>query len=1006
VHGLARSAGLAQAGDLAGAAGGALDMPAGLQDLEPGRVWRILEVRWAEVERERGQPDLDRLADAVDRAAAEGAGPLVLALVGGHPDHGTWGARGFEPPAAAAGDAELALAAYRRAWIGFLRALARRVGPRVDWYLLADFTPPPSAPRADAQVAYEVKTASITLRAEDPGAGVALRLGAGASVDLLARAYEAGGDLAPYLEAVSLLPGTGTAAYAVSTARDRLRALDPGTSIWIEPGLPTDAGAPGRLVNAALARAASWLTAGADLVVLPLADSSAETDLGLAVRALARPLSPALGLSPAEGAGIRLAPGAESVGWTRLFDEQSFQEVVLYWSTTPVEEGAQAAFLFKKLLRRGFKTLDPLSEALRFAPSEDAGDGFARVTVPLEHRPMLILVNRLKSSPGFEFEQEEAGVESRREISASQIIAAHQRLATFQDERLESISRESEIKLRIRYAQVTGTFELAFRGEYFWEPDNGSEWSIREKFFNGVRITWDKIPELPFLEQEQVVQAPFDINLDKRYRYERDGVEDVRGRTCWKLRFEPLDEDLSLYRGQAWIDQATGALLKVSTIQTGLEPPLISDEEIQYFAPVVGPDGLDYWIVDEVDGQQLYTVAGANLVVRRKITFGPPSINAGDFEERRRQAYASELQMLRETGDGYKWLERTEDGGREVLEKGDPTQLFALGGVLKDESTDGVLPLAGVNYTNIDMFGKGMIFNVFFAGVFANVALSDPSFLDTRLDFGANVSLVGFKGTDKQYLFAEEIEAENVDRRTQSLSFTAGYPIGNFFKLRGVVDLDYRDFSRADETAEDYVVPADHLETEYRVELAWDRRGWGLLGSHSWIDRSDWDPWGPAGDLASPEEIELAKSATRWAFGVQKSWFLPFFQQIEVSARYQGGEDLDRFSKYEFGFLGGQRLRGFGGSGIRYDRGVLGQLQYSFNLKEVIRFDATLDHARVDDIRLSDEMTSHTGFGIAANFLGPWRTFIRLDAGYALKSDIEAVEGDLELLLVVLRLFD
>ncbi|MDH3284446.1 MAG: hypothetical protein OEQ13_06860, partial [Acidobacteriota bacterium] len=98
------------------------------------------------------------------------------------------------------------------------------------------------------------------------------------------------------------------------------------------------------------------------------------------------------------------------------------------------------------------------------------------------------------------------------------------------------------------------------------------------------------------------------------------------------------------------------------------------------------------------------------------------------------------------------------------------------------------------------------------------------------------------------------------------------------------------------------------------------------------------------------------------------------------------------------------RVRGFGGSGIRYDRGTLVNVEYEFNLKEIVRFDADIDHAVVQE--LQDGRTSnHTGIGFAASFPGPWETLIRLDVGYALESDIKEIEGDTEFLLVVLRLF-
>ena len=84
---------------------------------------------------------------------------------------------------------------------------------------------------------------------------------------------------------------------------------------------------------------------------------------------------------------------------------------------------------------------------------------------------------------------------------------------------------------------------------------------------------------------------------------------------------------------------------------------------------------------------------------------------------------------------------------------------------------------------------------------------------------------------------------------------------------------------------------------------------------------------------------------------------------------------------------------------------MLAQLKYSFNISDVVRFDAVLDHARVHDPRIAPGMTDHTGFGVAASFVGPWETILRFDVGYALKSDLDPVEGDVEAMVLVLKLF-
>lgn len=946
-----------------------------------GRVWLELYTSWGKLEPADGQYALEALEQALEKVSG---GPEGVALV----IDGSDGPRDED------------INARRKAWQALLRQVARVAGPKVDWYVVDGLLQPGTD---GASAAFEIKLSSVTLRAEDSGAGVVFGISGAGAVPVVEDAFRAAGDLEPYVDGLSLMAEPSGAEAALDVLKKVGLHYDPGASIWVT--VPEPEGSGEELADAVLSRAVALYAEGADLVAFPRGTGAGPTPVDKVMQALTKHLPPGLGLSPRAGAGVDVDPAGPPLRWVRFFDEKNFREVIVYWSDRPVQSGQTASLLFDKTMRRGFRIVDPVTGIMRYARTTPVDDSRVKVEGPLSSRPRLILVTRQKFSPGFQKEIEEADVAGSHEITADEIIAAHQRWRTFQDDRLISVMRKSTINLRFRYALVTGTIDLTMNGNYFWDRQTGEEWTIEEKYINGVKLNWDKIPELPLITEEQVVQAPLDLNLDKRYRYVRDGEEPVEGRQCWRLRFEPLAKEGSLYKGRAWIDQKTGALVKVTTLQTNLKPPLISDEETQTFHPHPGPDGSEYWIPDVIDGQLIYTIQGQNLVVLRRIGFGPPKINEPGFYKARDAAYASKMQMLRQTGEGFKWLSRKDDGSREIKQKADQKQLFVLAGALEDESTDGVLPLAGVNYTDLDFLGKDMILNVFFAGVLANVSISDPGFLGTRWDLGLAVNARAFKATDKLFILGTEDKSQRVRDLSENVTFTAGYPLGNFLKLRGVLSWNYVNYGRADETAPDFVLPEDHSRTREALSLAFDRKGWGFIVRKDWFQRSKWNPWGPAGELIDAADAAAAKDYSTYSVSGQKSWFLPFFQKIEIFTKYQEGEDLDRFSKFDFGFFGSDRVRGFGGSGIRYDRGWLGQFQYSFNIQDVIRFDAVIDHARVHDIDLSDGYTSHTGVGIAANFVGPWRTLWRADVGYALKSDLKPVEGQTEFSLVVLRLW-
>ncbi len=972
----------------------------------PGRAWGAVRIRWADAEPTPGAIDVARWEPLV-LALARAGQPVVVVVEAGHPAYGSFGAAGFVPPAGAAGDGT-ALEAYRRGWNRVLRELARRWSGRLAAVAIDGALPGAGAPEAERLVAFEIKSAAVTITAESPSSGFWIRARDAGESALVVAAFEAAQDLVPYVDGMLFAAGAGEdLGTRAREERRRWVEVEAAATLAFEAALAPDlAGAPRE--DAALARAAELLGGGADLALLelpgpPLAGGAPAGARSLA--AFAALVGPSYGLAPREGRGLDWAAPPDGVAWSYYFDEERFREVVAFWAAPGAPAPGEATLRVERTLRREITLFDPLGRIATPPRLEPQPDGTVLVTVPLAPRPLLLAIQREKTSPGgVGLDATEMETRSRRTVTAEEIIAAHQRFRAFQDDRLRSVRRPGQISFRARVGAATGSIDVSVKADQFWEPATGAEWVILDTYFNGVKLNWNRFPELPFLSREKIVAAPLDLNLDQRYAYEYEGVEEIDDRPAWRLRFEPLAETVSLYRGTAWIDQRTAALLKVRLRFTKTEPPIISDEETQSYAPYEGPDGTALWLPKRLDGQQIYTIAGANVVVLREIDFGAPAINDPGFAAAREQVYASDRQMLRDTDTGFKWLSKNEAGERTVLEKGDPTQWFAVAGALRDGSTQGVIPLAGVNYVDIDFRGKKEIFNAFIAGAFNNVAWTAPSFLGTKLDAGMNATLVAFEQVDRLYENGEEIPAQSVATIPQSLRFTFGYPLGDFVKIRSTLGLDYIEVRDADDT-EDFVLPPDHLVYQGSLSIGFDRGGWSLGLRGAWAHRSQWSPWGPRGDLATPAEVEAKTSYATWEAAVQRSFFLPYFQQVELAATWYGGQDLDRFSDYEFGLFGANRLPGFGGSGIRFDQGGVFEATYGFNIAQVVGFDLSAEYGWVDDPQVAPGFSGHTGVGLAANFAGPWETLWRLDVGYSLASDLEPAEGKIDFFLAVLKLF-
>ena len=972
-----------------------------------------LQADWSSIEREDGTWDWSALSGAVEAARA-GGGRVTLVVGFDHPRH----PRGDS--GAAAPDA-----AWLVAWTAFSR---RAVAAFPGAIATLELGRRPDVAFAPEAYAFALKTASLAARSEATSAGTTLEIaqgvvGAGA-IEWQRKLWAL--DAAPYVDVlpIEVAPDDDVEG-VVRTFLDESALHPPAAALQVQA-----VGGAGPFD--AESRAVRGLAAGSATAFAAVPEDEAARDAVVrSLQGLAARLRD--GYQPAPTGGLALAApeggsfeGAAVLG--RFLRSKDFTTLVVYRAPPRTEGEPQARLLLDTVDVRAPVVVDPSTgTSYPTGPGTVAGESKRALRVLLSEAPLIVEWQRVsQNAPGLDFAPEDVEVQSTRGLTAEEIIARHQGVQKNQDDRLLRWTAAGRDDLHVKLAQGGSSLDIGIESRYFGRQGQDLEWEQLRYYVNGNLVTWKRIPEIPLLQPEKVVTLPLDLTFDKTYAYRLVGEDDVEGRPAYVLAFEPAAAAAArtLYRGRVFIDRESFVKLRVSAVQTHLEPPVISNDETTTFGPVTGPDGVTYWMPARIDGQQLWTAAGRNFIIRRETRFTDVRINPAEDEFARElaSAYASSHRMLRDTGKGLRYLEQEEGGGRRVKEEQDTSQLFAAAGLLKDNSLDSVIPLAGVNWFDYDLFHRDIQVNVFFAGVYAYVNLTDPSIGGSRVDLGVEASLRALKLEDKLYADGDEDLTQRVRRFNQYLTGRVGYPLGSFGKVSLIGDVAWNRYDDSDDakaalaaenaangTTTGFALPANNQVLAGTLQLEFNRRGYSVTAAGSLAHRSAWRPWGrfdtTTGEFENTALDPDQQDYATWSLVGFKEWYLPKFQKIKVELDYLSGSNLDRFSQYQFSSFLGPSLPGFSGSGVRFDEAGIGRLGWAFNVANVIRFDVDAGYARVRDAFGGQPFQSHTGVGVSFNVVGPWTTIWQASYGRALFSDIAPLEGQQEFRVLVFKLF-
>lgn len=828
------------------------------------------------------------------------------------------------------------------------------------------------APEEASEYAFLLKRASVAVTGAQPDAVVVSQPGA-AEESVLRALYDQ--DTAAYLDAVAV---GAIEPSEVERLAAVLRELDPGASLVVDGVSLTEDPLD------ALPIAARYAARGAELVLFRLDELDS---VRLApFRLLQREFAGDLSLDPYS------APRDLEEAWSFVRGEDLHLRVI-------VRRPAEA---------RRLELLFPdrsLSSPRLFEPGREEGEplfGGRRLeegyALTLEEPPAVVVLGfeRLSAAQlaGMEEVEEEVLVESERGMPVEEILRRLQAFEDAQARRLDAYRATNTTHLRFQFGTGSQAVETTFRGAFFFRQGEGFDWAWEEFLINGVRWRRKSIPKIPLIQPEKATALPGEITFTREYRYALRGTGTVDGRDCWVVDFAPavsVEPGESLYKGTVWVDREIYARLRTRAVQLGLEGEVISNEETIHYSPIDAagnPGGFDatsYFLPLRVVGQQLWSVLDATVVVERETLIRDVALNPTDFEEARQAALSSEATMVRDTDEGLRYLVTDKETGERVVEEElDPTRLFVVGGLFYDESQDYPIPLAGVNWLSFDWRGTGGQANVFFAGPLLLADLGDPSLLGSKFTAGVDVFALAVPGSDVLFRNGEEVEREEVEQMTPNIDLSIGRPLGSFFKLDFEYSLGYTSFSRADSTDEAFVLPRDHLRHRFSLVGRYNRGGYRFRLGGSTTLRDTWEPWGLPGTPELDEFDPETEQYELWGASLAKIWHLPRFRKFGLEVEYVDGADLDRFSKYTFGYFSDVRVHGYQSDKVRAEDALAAHLTYGFDLGELLRLDLVADAAWASDDTSGLDRDFLDGVGIAGTFVGPWATVVNLDLGAAL----------------------
>jgi hypothetical protein len=572
-------------------------------------------------------------------------------------------------------------------------------------------------------------------------------------------------------------------------------------------------------------------------------------------------------------------------------------------------------------------------------------------------------------------------VTGTRHLTVAEILARYQAQQRRQDAIVKTTIGTGSTTLLFEVPDFAAPVTITADTTIFRGPD-GTNIEQRDIRVNGAPIAGGGAaspPELPLIEAERISTPPLLIRLNDAYRYALAGEESLGDSRCYVVRFEPRVTGRGLTEGRAWIDTREFTLRRLETVQRDLHGAIVSSEQGDQFGPV-RVDGTTVWLPIETKIFQSYEGAGFRTPIHRTLTVRHYDVNSPAFAGQLAEAFASDNVMLRETGDGLRYLVRQNGTGqRSIASGGNHTVRSLIGGVLVDPNISRPLSFAGLSYVNLDLFGRGAQLNVFFGGVFGQASWAIPAIAGTKWQAHGKVFAIGAQYSDRVFRNGREQYSENLLQQPGYVSIGVLRSLTPRVRLTADYSLAITALERTADIPPLFEMPSDVVDHGALLALDADRGAWSVRGWWNPVRRYRWRRWGVPGtfDAATRDYQRYGMRITRTiASGPSVS------SRMEMA--WMGGRDLDRFSRYGFDAFENP-LHGYPTASIRYDRGAVVRSATAWTTHGV-RIDAFADAAYVHDPGWASVARTYPGVGSGVEAAGPFRTLLSFEWGYGFRA--------------------
>jgi hypothetical protein len=572
-------------------------------------------------------------------------------------------------------------------------------------------------------------------------------------------------------------------------------------------------------------------------------------------------------------------------------------------------------------------------------------------------------------------------VTGRADLTVEEVIARWQQYQAAQKRRLLHYIADCFMNLHMENAGMGSGFDISLAFKQFVNGEGLIEWAQTQFFVNGVKFSNKREFPLAQLEPEKVMTQPLELKMDEKYEYKLAGTEQVNGVLCYVVDVNPRDRTENLFSGKIWIDGTTFRQVRELLRQRGgKDDNVVSNTETQDFDLFKDASGNGFNLIKSIDAQQRLNAAGRDFVLQKTYRFDSYAINAAGFDEALAAARQSDDPMFRETEQGLRSLRKKE--GERVVEAGNSKRVRSLvGGMMYEGSYSIPIPFAGFSIADFDYRHTGAQLSIFFAGPILAADISKP--LNPKFRVAVDLALSGLPGNNRIYSGNTELTSQTLWAWQETTGFRATWQPTISLSFTASSYFSYEYYHGNSDTDKAYVLPRDGLTLLPTFEMKWSEKGYIFWASATRGERLGWKPFGLPGQLET-----TSSGYTQYSSSFGKEFYVGKFTKGGADFAYYGGNQMDRFSRYQPSFFSQPRIHGLPNGTDMFDAVAIGSVNYGFDIMNFIKWDAVYSYARGRDTFESRYFKKFDGLESNFGTAGPWGTYIQGTVAYDLHGNV------------------